>query len=107
MVRVYSAPTLAKVAIVQSVLETSGIACEVRNETLGSAFGELPWAECWPEVWVIDDADVERARELIAEATEPGTSAEEPWRCRRCREEVDANLGECWSCGAERPAPRK
>ena len=102
MIRVYTARILAAVANVQNVLEANGIPCLLRNEFLNAGFGELPANECWPEVWVTDDRDAERARNLIAEAIETSASPAAPWRCRRCGEEVDAVFAQCWNCDAER-----
>ena len=102
MTRVYTARILATVANVQNVLEANGIPCLLRNEFLNAGIGELPAAECWPEVWVADDRDAVRARELIAEAIEISASPAAPWRCRCCGEEVDAVFAQCWSCDAER-----
>ena len=102
MIRVYTARVLAAVANVQNALEANGIPCVLRNEFLNAGFGELPPTECWPELWVTDDHDAERARTLIAEAIEPSTAPAGPWRCKRCREEVDGVFAQCWSCGAER-----
>ena len=102
MIRVYTARILATVANVQNVLEANGIPCLLRNEFLNAGFGELPATECWPEVWVTDDRDAERARNLIAEAMEISASPASPWQCKRCGEEVDAVFAQCWSCGAER-----
>jgi hypothetical protein len=102
MTRVYTARILAEVANVRNVLEANGIRCVLRNEFLSAGVGEIPPAECWPELWVTDDGDAERARELIAEAVDPSAVSAVPWRCRRCGEEVDAVFAQCWSCGAER-----
>ena len=103
MILVYTARILAAVANVQNVLEANGIPCVLRNEFLNAGFGELPPAECWPELWVTDDRDAERARTLIAEAIDISAAPATPWRCRRCNEEVDAVFSQCWSCSAERP----
>ena len=102
MIRVYTAQTLAVVGNVRNVLEANDIACVVRNEFLSAGGGELPPIECWPELWVTDDADAERARGLIAEATLAGESTGERWRCRRCGEEAEAIFARCWNCDSER-----
>lgn len=102
MIRVYTAQTSAMVGNVKNVLEANGIPCVLRNEFLSAGRGELPPIECWPEVWVANDSDAERAQQLIAGATESPDSAREPWRCSRCGEEVDAIFAQCWNCEAER-----
>jgi hypothetical protein len=100
--RVYTARSLAAVANVQNVLEANGIPSILRNEFLNAGIGELPPGECWPELWVGDDRDAERARKLIGEANEMAGAPEAPWRCGRCGEDVDAVFAQCWSCGTAR-----
>ena len=102
MIRIYTAQNIALVAPVRNLLEANGIPCILRNDFLSAGRGELPPIECWPEVWVTNDSDAERARELVAEATRGADPAAEPWRCTRCGEEVDAVFAECWNCRAER-----
>ncbi len=102
MTRVYTAQAIAIVSNVKNALEANGIPCILRNEFLSAGQGELPPIECWPEVWVANDSDAERARQLVAEATDTRGPAGEPWRCRRCGEEVDAIFAQCWNCEAER-----
>ncbi len=70
MIRVYTAQAIAIVGNVKNVLEANGIPCVLRNEFLSAGQGELPPIECWPEVWVAYDSDAERAKQLVAEATE-------------------------------------
>jgi len=102
MIRVYSAPTLPLVANLKNVFDANGISSVIRNEFSKSGVGELPPTECWPELWIVDDADIERARKIVAEATAGPKPTALPWRCRHCGEEVDAVFAECWSCGTER-----
>jgi hypothetical protein len=101
VIRVYTARTLADVANVKNVLEANGVPCILRNEFVGAGVGELPPIECWPEVWV-DDADAEVASELLTHAAEEPDRDRKPWRCRTCRERVDAVFARCWSCGTRR-----
>ncbi len=68
MQRVYTSSDPVSAGLVLSVLESAGIRCLLRNQYLTGALGELPVNECWPQVWVLDEADAPRARRLIAEA---------------------------------------
>lgn len=101
--KVHTASTVVEAAHLRSVLEAAGIACFVRNEGLVSAIGELPFVECWPEVWVVHNRDVLEARGLIdsvirAPALPPGAD----WICRECGERVEGQFDACWRCSAER-----
>ena len=63
MKRLFSSPDSAKVGLLRSRLETSGIPCEIRNECLSQA---LPGAPFDPELWVLHDKDYREASELLA-----------------------------------------
>jgi hypothetical protein len=82
----------------RNLLEAEGIPCRIRNEHLGSVLGEIPFPETWPQLWVINDLDYDRAKQLIdADALEESPSAS--WRCRKCGEENEGQFAVCWSCG--------
>jgi hypothetical protein len=69
----------------------------VRNEFLSSAMGELPPAECQAEVWVLNDADAQRAEHILLASPAPGPD----WTCG-CGEVLGAQFSQCWRCGAYR-----
>jgi len=95
--RVYSSYNLAAVHHARNVLEAAGIRAVVRNQFLSSAMGELPPAECQPQLWVLDDADAARAEALLFRAEPPG----EPWSCQ-CGETLGGQFTQCWKCGSYR-----
>ena len=49
----------------KNVLAAEGIEAEIRNQHLGSIMGDMPFVEVWPELWVKNDLDFDRARQLI------------------------------------------
>ena len=102
--RIYSAPVLAQVAHMRQVLEMQGIECRIQGEYRSGAAGEIPLAEAWPELWVIDPAQVEEARRVVDEALQPPGPAQPDWTCPRCREVNEGQFGACWSCGTGVPA---
>ena len=87
-------------AIWADTLRAAGIRCEVRNTTLAGAMGEIPFLECAPQLWVLDDGDEARAKEVLAQLRLPVSGA--PWRCA-CGEISEPQFGTCWKCGAVRP----
>ena len=98
MKKLTTSPSLVTINHYKNLLESEGIACRIKNEHLGSIVGEMPFVEVWPELWVINDLDVDRARQLIDEditAESPGTT----WKCKRCGEENEGQFGACWNCG--------
>jgi hypothetical protein len=95
--RVYSSYNLAAVHHARNVLDAAGIRAVVRNQYLSSAMGELPPAECQPQLWVLHDADAARAEELLFRSAPPGA----PWACR-CGETLGGQFTQCWNCGSFR-----
>ena len=79
------------------MLEAAGIRAVVRNEFLSSAMGELPPAECQAEVWVLNDADAQRAEAILLASPASGPD----WTCG-CGEVLGAQFTQCWRCGAYR-----
>jgi hypothetical protein len=97
--KVHTAESILEVAHLRNLLEQDGIACCVRNERLAGGLGEIPFVECWPELWVLRNGDALRARgviDAVREAT-PAESAPD-WRCERCGESVGGQFDACWRC---------
>ena len=87
---------------IQSVLEDHGIRCLLKNQSLAGAIGELPPLECWPELWIIDDEDFDRARELFDAFFTPMARSEPDWQCT-CGETIEGQFLSCWNCGGSKP----
>jgi hypothetical protein len=62
--------------------------------------GEVPFQEVWPELWVENDLDHDRALQLIDDAKIVDESPAAPWRCKSCGTENEGQFAACWSCGA-------
>ncbi len=101
MRKVYSHESLVMVNHLRNVLEAQGVAALVRNDRLMGVLGEVPFVECWPQLWVVQDHQATRAEQLILEALEEPDPALADWTCGACGEQVDAAFGLCWNCGAE------
>lgn len=99
MKKLTSAESLITINHYRNLLESEGIACRIRNEHLGSIVGEMPFVEVWPELWVMNDLEYDRARQLI-DAAITAESPGRPWRCAACGEENEGQFGACWNCGA-------
>ena len=76
---IFQSANPAEVALVEGFLREAGIGVTVTNDKLTSAFGEIPIdSSTMPTVWV-EDEDLERAEELLAErALEAGEIEEAP-----------------------------
>ena len=104
MVQVFCSPMLAEVGLRKGLLEDHGIACFVRNEQTAMASGRIPFTDTWPELWVLNDADAARAKEIL----DQGVGIEDrastgSWRCPGCGEEIEGQFSVCWNCSQERP----
>jgi hypothetical protein len=102
MRKVHTAESMIEIAHLRNLLESAGIACVVRNERLAGAMGEIPFVECWPELWVREPGQSLRARGLIDEALQPAAAAE-PWPCPGCGESIEPQFALCWRCGCGPP----
>jgi len=97
MKRVYRAATLLEVAHARNVLINAGIQCELRNQYLAGALGDLPMMETWPQLYV-DDGDERFALSVLARAAVPAPGV--PWTCAGCGEQSEPQFTQCWRCGA-------
>jgi hypothetical protein len=96
MKRVFRAPSLLQVAHARNLLVSAGIQCELRNQYLAGAMGDLPMMETWPQLYV-DDADEQVALRALARAV--AAPAGPPWTCDECGEELEPQFTSCWRCG--------
>ena len=53
------------VNLLRGLLEQAGIPCLIKNEYLAIALGDLPPAECYQELWLLDAADFPRAQTVL------------------------------------------
>ncbi len=86
----------------KELFRSEGIACLLRNEQLFSAIGEIPFTECYPELWVIDDETYPRARLLLENWLEEHKGSNICWECSACGESSEGQFNACWSCGQQR-----
>ncbi len=99
MKKLTSHASLVTINHYKNILEAEGIRAELRNQHLGSIVGDMPFVEVWPELWVVNDLDFDRAKQLI-DGTALDESPSDPWRCPKCQEENEGQFAACWNCGA-------
>ena len=102
MKRIATAESLAEIGHLRNVLEQNGIGCTIKNEQLSGALGEVPFLECLPELWVLNDRDLKRAETMLGELRKEATGGH-PWRCPGCGEDNEAQFAVCWKCGNDSP----
>jgi len=82
---------------IKNILEQHDIICTVKNDKLYSVSGEVPFTECWPEVWV-KELDFDRSLRLINESKSKVSANAKDWVCVGCAESNEANFEICWNC---------
>ena len=80
------------------LLSDARIDARVLNEHAQGGVGQLPVTDVYPEVWVVEDADFKRARELLV-AFERRRVSEETVTCSGCGERNPSTFEICWHCG--------
>jgi len=103
MKKLTSADSLVTINHYKNLLQSEGIPAVIRNEHLGAVLGDMPFTEVWPQLWVKNDLDYDRALQLIDEAV-TDESPTTPWACRACGEENEGQFSACWKCSAEHTA---
>jgi hypothetical protein len=101
MKRLTQAPNIAIAQLWADMLNQQGLAVSVQRYFLGGIAGDLPPDQCWPELWVADEAQLGPARAALAQLQNPGGTG---WVCGGCGEAIEGSFGQCWNCGAAMPA---
>jgi len=100
MKRLVQSPNVAIATLWADLLGQGGIAATVLRAYSSSIAGEIPPDQALPEVWVLDETEHARARELLDRLRGlPWLH----WRCAACGESVDGPFEQCWNCGAGKP----
>ncbi|MGV8934059.1 MAG: DUF2007 domain-containing protein [Gallionellaceae bacterium] len=99
MKRIYSAANLMEAHIILDLLRHAGINARLFNENAQGAVGEIPFANAYPDIWVINDDDALRGKAVVIQyehaPIDTGIVV-----CNACGEENPRNFQLCWHCGA-------
>ena len=101
MMRLAQAPNLVIATLWCDMLNGAGFKVTVQRMFAGSIAGEIPPDQALPELWVIDDAQLPAARQLLHQLQNP---PERRWACPGCAEVIDGPFDTCWHCGSAAPA---
>jgi hypothetical protein len=83
MIKVFEDFDYMRVGQMQSILEANDIQTFLKNQFGFGGTGELPFVETVPQLFVLQEEDEERARQLIGDAARDVTEAE-AWECKKC-----------------------
>ncbi|MBS0153928.1 MAG: hypothetical protein JSS38_05005 [Nitrospira sp.] len=76
--------------------------CTIKNQRSSGLAGEIPFTEVFPELWVIQDEDIDRARRLLDDGLVLLPLNQEGWICPGCDERHENQFATCWKCGQEK-----
>ncbi len=101
MITVFTSPSIIDAYKAKSLLDDASVECVIANENVSFLAGEVPYAATWPQVDILDEKDIEKAKEILKEMT-PNEVAGEPWLCSKCNESHEPQFEICWNCGNEK-----
>ena len=81
---------------VKNLIEAQEINTFLKNEFAQGAVGEIYAFDSWPEVWVFDDSDFDRAVEIVKSSQNSNKTVD--WICKNCSERNDPSFEICWNC---------
>lgn len=99
---VYSHENQFIVGNMKNLIEAQNINVFIKNEFAQGALGETAVFDCWPEVWVYDDDDYQKAIDVVVLVETK--QAEMDWVCNQCDEKNDPSFEVCWHCKSEMPS---
>ena len=101
MIKVFENFDFSRVGQMQSLLESHGIKTFIKNQYGSSVMGEVPFVEVVPQLFVLEQKDLARAKELLL-LDLPDDIEDEDWVCPECGVDVEGTFHRCWKCGGEK-----
>ena len=65
MQKLFVSSNLVEVESLKDILDQAGIQSWIKNQRGSSLAGEVPFAEVFPELWVVNDADCAVAQQFL------------------------------------------
>ena len=96
MKKIYTHDNTFIVHNVKNLVEAQGIEVFLKNEFAQGAVGEVSVFDAWPELWVINDSDYDRALAVVNATQQANMAAD--WVCDNCGEVNAASFDICWQC---------
>ena len=102
MKKLYVSQSLIDVESRKELLDQAEIHSTIKNQRSAMLGGEVPFAEVFPELWVLQDEDFERAQSLLKDWEEAPPLDNTAWTCVSCGEIHQKEFTTCWKCNKER-----
>ncbi len=100
MLKIHTAANLPEAHLLLGLLRNAGIEAQVLNSYAQGASGEIPPDQAWPQIWLENPADAERALAIIRDYERRPSQTEWVF-CPDCKERNPATFEICWNCGSE------
>lgn len=97
MKRLYQAGNLPEAYLIADLLRHDGLDVRIMNEHAQGGMGDLPFTETYPEVWLVNEFDWDRAQRVLDRFRSAQYAT--PVFCTVCREENPGTFEVCWKCG--------
>ncbi len=98
MIKVFENFDFSRVGQMQSLLESHGIKTFIKNQYGSSVMGEVPFVEVVPQLFILEERNLVRAKELLL-LDLPVEAPEEDWVCPECGVDIEGTFHKCWKCG--------
>ncbi len=102
MIKLYISQNLIDVESRKELLDQAEIPCTIKNHRSAMLGGEIPFAEVFPELWVLQDEDLERAETLLKDWEKAQPLKSTSWICESCGEIHQKEFTTCWKCSKDR-----
>ncbi len=102
MIKIYSNENVLLVNHIKNLLDTNGISSFLKNENMQS-YGVGVGSISWPELWLHDAKQEDKAVVLINQSLDSDSQASEEWSCAGCSEMNEGQFNLCWKCNQARP----
>lgn len=103
MLKIFTADSFVQLDQVRAIFDANGIRYLHKGESgigSGIAGGEIPPALLAHELHLFNDADQERATELIEDFLTAQNNRED-WVCSDCGEHISKEFSDCWKCASD------
>jgi len=97
---VYTHDNRLMVLNVRNILSDHGIEVVVNKEHASSAAGCLAPIDTCPEVWIVNDDDLDSSMKIIESLDVEIKTA--MWQCIACLEMNDETFDYCWNCKSDK-----
>jgi hypothetical protein len=101
VIKVFENFDFSRVGQMQSLLESHDIKTFIRNQYGSSVMGEVPFVEVVPELYILAEKDLARAKQLL-QLDLPVEEPDDDWVCAECGVDVESTFARCWKCGSGR-----